>query len=106
MVGKLIVVILWELLTSVMDRTSVLYHGLPLHPVNQRQPKYILMISDFLGPHPMQRRVASEPAHLDIQSPDRLSDHDIVSGTLKIVIPPIKKPRRKYIVIRRVTMNL
>ena len=32
---------------------------------------------------------------LDIQSPDRLSDHAIVSGTLKIVIPPIKKPRRK-----------
>ena len=32
---------------------------------------------------------------LDIQSPERLSDHDIVSGTLKIVIPPIKKPRRK-----------
>ena len=24
-----------------------------------------------------------------------LSDHDIVSGTLKIAIPPIKKPRRK-----------
>ena len=33
--------------------------------------------------------------HVDIQSPDRLSDHDIVSGTLKRVIPPIKKPRRK-----------
>ena len=33
---------------------------------------------------------------LDIQSLDRLSDHDIVSGTLQIVIPPIKKkPRRK-----------
>ena len=32
---------------------------------------------------------------LDIKSPDRLSDHDIVSGTLKIVIPPIKTPRRK-----------
>ena len=32
---------------------------------------------------------------LDIQSTDRLSDYDIVSGTLKIVIPPIKKPRRK-----------
>ena len=32
---------------------------------------------------------------LDIQSPDRLSDHAIVSGTLKIVIPPITKPRRK-----------
>ena len=24
-----------------------------------------------------------------------LSDHDIVSGTLKIFIPPIKKPQRK-----------
>ena len=32
---------------------------------------------------------------LDIQSPDRLSDHDIVYRTLKIVVPPIKKPRRK-----------
>ena len=32
---------------------------------------------------------------LDIQSPDRLSDHDIISGTLKVVIPPIKKSRRK-----------
>ena len=32
---------------------------------------------------------------LDIQSPYRLSDHDIVSGTLKIVIPLIKKPRGK-----------
>ena len=32
---------------------------------------------------------------LDIQSPDRLSEHGIVSGTLKIVILPIKKPRRK-----------
>ena len=28
---------------------------------------------------------------LDIHTPDSLSDHDIVSGTLKIVIPPIKK---------------
>ena len=32
---------------------------------------------------------------LDIQSPDKLGDNDIVSGTLKVVIPPIKKPRRK-----------
>ena len=32
---------------------------------------------------------------VDIHSPDRLSDHDIVSGSLKIVIPPIKKPKRK-----------
>ena len=31
----------------------------------------------------------------DIHSPDKLSDHDLVSGTLKIFIPPIKKPRRK-----------
>ena len=30
-----------------------------------------------------------------IHSPDRLSDHDMVSGTLKIVIPPIKKRKRK-----------
>ena len=43
---------------------------------------------------------------VDIHSPDKLSDHDIVSGTLKIVIPPIKKPRRKVIVIRKVIMNL
>ena len=32
---------------------------------------------------------------VDIHFPDRLSDHDIVSATLKIVIPPIKKPKRK-----------
>ena len=31
----------------------------------------------------------------DVHSPDKLSDHDVVSGTLKIFIPPIKKPRRK-----------
>ena len=31
----------------------------------------------------------------DIHSPDKLSDHDIVSGTLEIAIPHIKKPRRK-----------
>ena len=32
----------------------------------------------------------------DIHSPDKLSDHDIVSGTLKIAIPPIiEKPMRK-----------
>ena len=32
---------------------------------------------------------------VDIHSPDCLSDHDIVSGTFKNVIPPIQKPRRK-----------
>ena len=31
----------------------------------------------------------------DVHSPDKLSDHDIVSGTLKIFIHPIKKLRRK-----------
>ena len=31
----------------------------------------------------------------DIYSPDKLSDHDIVSGFLRIFIPHIKKPRRK-----------
>ena len=31
----------------------------------------------------------------DIHSPDKLGDHDIVAGTLKVVILPIKKPRRK-----------
>ena len=31
----------------------------------------------------------------DVHSPDKVSDHDIVSGTLRIFIPPIKKPRRK-----------
>ena len=31
----------------------------------------------------------------DVHSPDKLSDHHIVSGTLKVFITPIKKPRRK-----------
>ena len=31
----------------------------------------------------------------DIHSPDKLSDHDMVAGTLEVVIPPIKKPWRK-----------
>ena len=31
----------------------------------------------------------------DFHSPDKLSDHDLVSGILKIFIPPIKTPRRK-----------
>ena len=33
----------------------------------------------------------------DVHSPDKLSVHDIISGTLKIFIPTIKKPRRKVI---------
>ena len=44
---------------------------------------------------------------VDIHSPDRLCDHDIVSGTLKVVIPPpLKSLRGKYIDIRKVIMNL
>ena len=40
--------------------------------------------------------IASLPSqYFYIQSPDSLSDHFIVSGTLKIVILPITKPRRK-----------
>ena len=31
----------------------------------------------------------------DIHSSDKLSDHNIFAGTLKVVIPPIQKPRRK-----------
>ena len=31
----------------------------------------------------------------EIHSPDKLSDHDVVSGTLKVYIPPKKKHRRK-----------
>ena len=31
----------------------------------------------------------------DIHSPNKLSDHDFVAGTLKVVIPPGKKPPRK-----------
>ena len=43
---------------------------------------------------------------VDIHSPDRLSDHGIVSGTLKVVIPPLKNLRGKYIDISKVIMNL
>ena len=42
---------------------------------------------------------------VDIHSPDRLSDHDIVSGTLKVVIPPIKKPKRKVYLNLNLNLN-
>ena len=42
---------------------------------------------------------------VDIRSPDRLSDHDIVSGTLKVVIPPLRNLRGRCIDIRKVIMN-
>ena len=31
----------------------------------------------------------------EVHSPDKLSDHDMVAGTLKVFIHPRKKPRRK-----------
>ena len=31
----------------------------------------------------------------EVHSPDKLSDHDKAAGTLKVFIPPRKKPRRK-----------
>ena len=46
---------------------------------------------------------------VDIHSPDRLSDHDIVSGTLKVVIsppPPLRNLRGRCINIRKVILNL
>ena len=42
----------------------------------------------------------------DVHSPDKFSDHDIVSGTLKIFIPPVKKLGEWYIYVRKVIMNL
>ena len=42
----------------------------------------------------------------DVHSPDKLSDHDIVSGTLKIFIPTIKNLGERCISIRNVIMNL
>ena len=47
--------------------------------------------------HILDLTITSLPGQfVDIHSPDRLSDHDIVSGTLKVVIPPpIKKPKTK-----------
>ena len=35
----------------------------------------------------------------DIHSPDKLGDQDVVSGSLKICIPPTKKPWRKNVLI-------
>ena len=34
---------------------------------------------------------------VDIHSPDKLSDHDIVSSTLKIAIPPYKETQEKSV---------
>ena len=54
-----------------------------MHFPTRERNTLVLIITSFPG------------QFLDIQSQDRLSDYDIVSWTLKVVIPPIKKPRRK-----------
>ena len=43
---------------------------------------------------------------VDIHSPDRLSDHDIVSRTLKVLIPPLRNLGGRCVDIRKVIMNL
>ena len=84
------------------DRLNKL--GSPLSP--SEGEKYVEIINDHhlkqLVNFPTRGRnildliITSLPDRfLDIQSPDRLSDHDIVSGTLKAVILPIRKPRGK-----------
>ena len=53
--------------------------------------------------------MSSLPAQfVEIHSPDRLGYHDIVSGTLNVVIPPppIRNLGGRPIVIRKVIMNL
>ena len=37
----------------------------------------------------------------EVHSPDKLSDHDMVAGTLKVFIPPRKKPRRKVYLFQK-----
>ena len=58
--------------------------------------------------HILDLFIASLPGQFDdIHSHDRLSDRDIVSGTLKVVIPPpLKNLRGRCIAIRKVIMNL
>ena len=68
------------------------------------------MLIDIMNDHGLEKLVhfptrekntldlllTSPPGQLqDIHSPDKLSDHDIVAGTLEVVISSIKKPRRK-----------
>ena len=42
----------------------------------------------------------------EIHSPDKLSDHDVISGTLKIHIPPKKKPHRKVFLYQKGNFEL
>ena len=45
----------------------------------------------------------------EVHSPDKLNDHDIVAGPLKVFIPPFLQGRNhgvSFIYIRRVTLTL
>ena len=42
----------------------------------------------------------------DIHSPDKLSDHGIVSGTVKVIIPLQRNLGERCIYIRKVILNL
>ena len=68
------------------------------------------MLKDIMHDHGLEQLVhfhTREKIHLDlllsslpgqcqdIHSPDTLSDHDVDAGTLKVVSPLIRKPRRK-----------
>ena len=68
------------------------------------------MLSDIMNDHGLEQLVhfptrgkntldlilTSLPGQFqEIHSPDKLNDHDVVSGTLKFFIPPKTKPRRK-----------
>ena len=46
--------------------------------------------------------ITSLPGQIqEIYSPDKLNDHDVVSGTLKVYIPQKKKPRRKVYLFQK-----
>ena len=82
---------------------------LPTHhyPLHQSEGQILIDIMNYHGLEQMVHFPTREKNTLDlilttlpgqfqdVHSPDKLSDHDIVSGTLKNFIPPIKKPRRK-----------
>ena len=53
------------------------------------------------------RTLTSLPGQFqEVHSPDKLSDHDSVAGTLKVFIPPRKKPRHKVYFYQKVTLTL
>ena len=62
------------------------YHGLEqlVHFPTREKNKLDLILTSLRGQ--FQEK---------IHSPDKLGDHDVVSGTLKVYIPQKKKPRRK-----------